>query len=499
MTKGPRLRGIRPRVVVAYIGLMATGLLVANLVVRQVLISRMDQAVEAALTQEVEELRRLAAGNDPETGEPFGSDVEALFDTYLRRNVPAEGETIYTLVRGEPFATSFAPHASFLTDDEMLRRFASTTSPDRFDIETEAGPARVLAVPVTADGGDTQDPGEEVLGSFVVAFFVADEQADIDHATRLVAVVSLAVLVASSAVAWLLVGRVLRPVAQLTATATAITETDMSARIPVQGQDELARLGLTVNSMLDRIESLVTHQRAFLDDIAHDLRTPLTIVQGHLDMLSDDPAERSATISLVNDELDRMGRYVTDLLVLAKAEQPDFLRLGLVDLGEWAAELAPRAEHFSAGQDIRVDAPRPGHAFAEADADRLTQATLNLIVNAMQHTGEGDQVHIEVWANDGEASIRVSDTGPGIEPELLGDLFERTSRGRRSESARREGTGLGLAIVRAIAEAHGGSVSVASEVGRGATFTIIVPLDRAGHLGPVDPALGHPSVAEDFE
>lgn len=471
------LRGIRPRVVVAYIALLAIALLVSNLVVRQVLLTRLDRAVEAALTQEVEELRRLASGNDPETGEPFGSDVEALFDTFLRRNVPDSSETIYTLVAGEPFATSFDPHAALLSDRTLRQRFAAAAEPDRFDIETDAGEARVMVIPVM------NDAGTEPVGTFVVAFFTAEERAEIDQAVNLVGIVSLVVLAVSSAVAWALAGRVLRPIARLTATATAITETDLTTRIAVEGHDELARLGDTFNAMLDRIEGLVAAQRAFLNDIAHDLRTPLTIVRGHLDMLSDDPDERSSTLALIDDELDRMGRYVTDLLVLAKSEQPDFLRLDLVDLGEWAAELGARTEQLVDGQQITVDAPRPGALLAEADHERLTQAGLNLVVNAIQHTGNGDEVRISVAGQGGEAQIIVADTGPGIEPDLLADLFERASRGRRSQVDRGEGTGLGLAIVRAIAEAHRGDVTVVSEVGRGATFTITIPLDPAGRVG----------------
>lgn len=470
------LHGIRPRVVLAYVALMAAALLVATVVVRQVLLTRMDASIESALVHEVEELRQLAEGNDPETGEAFADDVEALFDTFLRRNVPGDSESIYTLVAGEGFLTSAAPQASLLSDSELVERIDVVSEPERIDADTEAGEARLLVVPIRDDAGDQ-------LGTFVVAFFIADERAEIERAVTLVGIVSIVVLGLSSMVAWGLAGRVLRPVAELSATATRITETDLSARIPAEGEDELARLGRTFNSMLDRLETAVLSQRAFLNDIAHDLRTPLTIVQGHLDMLSADPAERAATLELVDEELERMGRYVADLLVLAKAEQPDFLRVGLVDIGEWTADLLGRAQQLGDRSFVLVGAPDPGTAIAEADDERLTQAALNLLVNAVQHTEADDEIRIEARIDQATAHISISDSGPGIDPELLPDLFDRTTRGERSRTARREGTGLGLAIVRAIVEAHGGSVSAASEPGHGATFTMHIPLDPAGRVG----------------
>jgi two-component system, OmpR family, sensor kinase len=476
-------RGIRPRVVVAYVVLVATGLLVANLVVRQVLLGRLDRTVEAALTQEVEELRQLADGVDPATGEPFAGDVAAIFDTFLRRNVPADGEAFYTVVDGEGYLTSFEPpDRRLLNHPEVAAVVADATTATRLDVGTDAGPARVLVVPLEQDQGDSADP--EPRGVFVVALFTADERAEIDQALAVVGIVSLVVVLASSVAAWSLAGRVLRPVARLTDTATRITETDLSARIPVEGQDELARLTGTFNSMLDRLEHAATSQRQFLNDIAHDLRTPLTIVQGHLEMLSDDPEERADTLALVADELDRMGRYVSDLLVLAKAEQPDFLHLGLVDVGEWVQDLHAKASGLGEASIVLGEVPPPGVLVAEADGDRLTQAALNVIVNAVQQTAADDEIRISASARLGDLVVSIADTGPGIGPELVTSLFERTTRGDSSRRSRREGTGLGLAIVRAITEAHGGSVSVDTEPGRGSTFHLTIPLDPSGHLEP---------------
>jgi two-component system, OmpR family, sensor kinase len=128
------------------------------------------------------------------------------------------------------------------------------------------------------------------------------------------------VLLLGSLLAWRLAGRVADPVTALTRTARAISETDLSRRIPVRGRDEVAQLAATFNEMLERLERAFGSQRRFLDDAGHELRTPLTIVRGHLELLEDDPVERRETVALVMDELDRMGRIVNDLLLLAKRE-----------------------------------------------------------------------------------------------------------------------------------------------------------------------------------
>ena len=154
---------------------------------------------------------------------------------------------------------------------------------------------------------------------FVVAFFPDADQAEIAQVIRVAALIGLAVLAVSSVLAWTLAGRVLSPVREMTRTARRITGSDLSARIPVEGHDELAELGHTFNDMVERVEEGFRAQRRFLDDVAHELRTPITIARGHLEFLGDDPVERAETIEIVTEELDRMSRYVGELLLLAKA------------------------------------------------------------------------------------------------------------------------------------------------------------------------------------
>ena len=180
----------------------------------------------------------------------------------------------------------------------------------------DAGRARALPGRPLADASGTR-------GVFVVANFLRQEREEIDHATRVGVAVYASVLVLAVAVTWLVAGRVLAPVRMVTEAAKELTESDLSRRIPIgRAHDEIAELARAFNSMLDRLERAFRNQREFLDDAGHELRTPITIIRGHVEVEGDDPDERGVTRGVVLDELDRMGRIVDDLLVLAQAEQP---------------------------------------------------------------------------------------------------------------------------------------------------------------------------------
>ena len=434
----------------------------------------LDRDISRELAQEVEELRVLAGeGIDPRTGQPLGDDVERIFDTFLERNVPSDNEAFYTIVGGTPYRRSFNAPAALFDDAELLAAWTSARAPTAGSFETEVGETRFLAVPMTTNAGS--DPA----GVFVVAFFPDADQAEIAQVIRVAAITGLSALAVSSLIAWSLAGRVLRPVRELTQTARRISGSDLTARIPVDGHDELAELGDTFNEMVSRLDEGFRAQRRFLDDVAHELRTPITIARGHLEMLGDDPNERAETVAIVTDELDRMSRYVTDLLILAKAEQPEFLAVRPVDLGELATGALQRVKGLASRRWVLDQAPPVGTVATLADPDRLEQALVNLAANAAQHTSDGDEIGVGV-ATDGEhARLWVRDTGPGVDGAVAESLFTRYSRGAASRASRPEGTGIGLSIVDAIARAHGGAVSVLNNSGAGATFTVTIPLTVA--------------------
>lgn len=227
--------------------------------------------------------------------------------------------------------------------------------------------------------------------------------------------------------------------------------------------------------MLDRLEAGFRSQRDVLDDVAHELRTPITIVRGHLELLDDDPAERAATVELCLDELDRMNRYVDELLVVASARRPDFLHLAPVDVGELAESLLAKVSALGDRDWRLVEAPRPGACFVEADEARLTQAVVNLAGNAVQHSDDGSRIELALRCEGDELMLSVRDHGVGIDPEVREEMFSRFSRAAGSRAGRPEGTGLGLAIVAAIAEAHGGTVAADDPPDGGARFTLTIP------------------------
>lgn len=172
-----------------------------------------------------------------------------------------------------------------------------------------------------------------------------------------------------------------------------------------------------------------------------------------------------------------MSRYVGDLLVVAKAEQPEFLRPGLVDVGELVEGMFARVQAIAPRSWLLERAPAPGTIWTVADADRLTQAIVNLATNAVQHTSIGDRIGLGALAGAGQVRLWVRDSGPGVEPSVRARLFSRFSRGSGSRNRRPDGTGLGLAIVAAIAKAHGGRVDVYSPPGEGATFALTIPIE----------------------
>jgi signal transduction histidine kinase len=459
------IRGARTRILASVLGLLVFSTATSLVVDRTLLLDQVGERVDETLTQEVRELRRLVEdGRNPTTGRPFGSDLAAIFRVFLRRNVPSEGEEFFTFVDGRPYRST-AP------DDlgrELLAKLpglATTGRGRRADVTLTDGEARYLAVPIGIDG--------RRRGVFVVTAALAREEEQVTDALTTTAIVSLAVLVLASAIAILVAGRVLAPVRQLTDTAQAITESDLTRRIPAEGSDELAELAATFNAMLDRLEEAFGTQKEFVADAGHELRTPITVIRGHLELLGDDPQERKEIVELVTDELDRMARMVDELLELAQAQRPDFLRFEPVDLDVLTEELMAKAQALA---DRRWELEGIGTGRLTADRQRLTQALMNLLRNAADHTSEGDRIALGSALDDGYARLWVDDCGPGVPAADRDRIFERFARGRGGRPAS-DGAGLGLAIVKAVAEAHGGWVTVESEAGKGAKFGVVVPVE----------------------
>jgi signal transduction histidine kinase len=473
--------------VVWYLVLFAVLLTVSILTIQQLLVARLDRDIDEAFVQEVEEVRLLAGGVDPGTGEPFADDPRPVFETFLRRNVPQQGEVFFTLVAGSPYASSAEPVVDLFKRPDVVAQWAATTDSTYGSTDTERGPVRWLAVPVGGPAGPS--------GVFVVTQFYGDDRDEIADATRIVAIVAASVLVLATFLGWLGAGRALAPIGRLERAARRAGIDDLSERLPVEGNDELARLTETFNDLLERLETAVVSQRQFLSDVGHDLRTPLTILHGQLELLPEDPAERAATIALCLDELARMDRYVRGLSLLAKAEQPDFLVPGAIDLAELTTGMLRRGQGLAADRTWVLEGL--SSAVVEGDVDRITQAWLNLVSNAVQHTEPGDRIALGSEHRGSQVRLWVSDSGPGVADEDATRIFDRFARVGSTRERRPEGSGLGLAIVQAIAQAHGGSVAVEPKVGPGALFVMSLPLpvvEPEGASRAADPNASAPSV-----
>lgn len=464
---GGQLSGIRVRLLGSFVLLLALATAASVFVVRTLLVNRISERIDSDLVQEARELQSLAQGNDPETGEPFEGRVRRIFEVFFERNVPIENEALLSFVDGEAFLRS-RPVAAYRLDrdPDLVQRWANLETSERGTVDTPVGPVEYLAVPVKAEG--------ETRGVFVVAIFTELAQEEIEPAVAGAAGVGIAMLLIGTLLAWRTANQILRPVERLAETARGISESDLRGRIDVSGDDEIARLGRTFNEMLDRLEEAFKTQRRFVDDAGHELRTPITIIQGQLETVGDDPEDRRRTMEIVMDELDRMSRFVNDLLLLARAERPDFLALDTLDVAELTGDLFEKSRSLGAREWILDEV---GRGRIVADRQRLTQAVIQLAENAVRHTNEGDAIRVGSLVSSGWASLWVADSGTGISLHEQDDIFNRF---RRGGSGRRgsEGAGLGLSIVKAIVEAHRGRVDLESEPGEGARFTIIVPVDQ---------------------
>lgn len=291
---------------------------------------------------------------------------------------------------------------------------------------------------------------------------------------------ALIVLASIAAVGWVVAGRLLSPLRQLRETAATVTLADLAARMPDGGSDDIAVLGRTINDMLDRLESSVDVQRQLLNDIRHELKTPITIVRGHLETMdATDPDDVRTVRAVAIAELDRMNRLVNDIDVLASVEGGDHLEHEACDLAALTDAVFRRVQAIPDHEWQRETRAR---GIVVGDRDRLMQAWLQLADNAAKFAPPGSPIEMGSAIVDGEARLWMRDHGPGVPHAARHRIFRRFDRlgGHREVS----GSGLGLAIVDAIAKAHRGACSVSDTAGGGATFTICLPLRTAHPTAP---------------
>jgi signal transduction histidine kinase len=290
-------------------------------------------------------------------------------------------------------------------------------------------------------------------------------------------------LLVALALAWggggFLAARALAPVDQITRAAEQVQAEDLSQRLALDlPDDELGRLAAAFDRMIDRLDQAFQRQRRFTADASHELRTPLSIIRVQAEAARDcarDPLLDAAVLSSIHDESLRLGQLIECLLVLARADDGQALKLTPLDLEELVADvgeqIVPRVRQHGLTLAVTVDETPE----VRGDNTWLTQLLLNLLDNALRHTPSGGELNLSLTSATGGALLSVADTGEGIASEHLPRLFERFYRIDYARGRADGGTGLGLAICDWIARAHGGRLTVQSQLGCGTTFSLWLP------------------------
>lgn len=288
-------------------------------------------------------------------------------------------------------------------------------------------------------------------------------------------------IIVASAVGWFLARKALQPVTEITNLAKRIGAENLSERLTVSvPQDEIGKLASTINGMFERLESSFKQIKQFTGDASHELKTPLTILKGEMEIAlrsGDNIEHMREALSSSLEEIDRMSTIVRNLLDLAKMDvEKGALPTDPVDIDKVFVE---RFEHFkrsASEKSIELSLTRAAPAVVTGDSVRFSQLFSNLIDNAIKYTGRGGRVELSLDVEGAEAVVRVKDTGMGIPAEDLPYLFDRFYRVNQARSGDEGGAGLGLSICREIVLTYGGTISVESQTGAGTTFTVRLPL-----------------------
>ncbi|MCW3019399.1 MAG: integral rane sensor signal transduction histidine kinase [Solirubrobacterales bacterium] len=448
--------------------------------------SQLRRQIDHELSGDAAELAHNLTGTDAEDPrEHSARELHSAATRYIdNQPFSASSTLLFVLIPGAAPSTN-RPELFGNPAPEVGETFAEQAEENRLAQRLHGGSAGYSTL-MLPDVGEVRvlklrvrvRPGLSVIvGAGEPLATVSRAQGGVARAFVLAGLIALAVALLAS---YFVGARVSRPLRRMAGVAARVDAGDLHPRIdaPTQPGDEVTVLAEAFNHMLDRLTEAFAGQRAFIADASHELRTPLTVIRGQLEVLASQQEPSREEVrrveGLVQAEIARMSRLVDDLLLLAKTDQVEFLRIESIDLPVYVGELW---DGMSLLASRRFELGPVPHGTLRADPDRLAQALRNLVGNAIDHTRPEDGVvrmRVRTLA-DGRIRFIVEDDGPGVPPEQRERVFHRFHRTDTARDRASGGTGLGLAIVRAITDAHGGSVCAGEARDGGARFELELP------------------------
>jgi heavy metal sensor kinase len=409
----------------------------------------------------------------------------------VERTTTTEGESVLKLTRevenqiAQHFTTNPMNYIVLLTSTDGQILYESENRRNQILLGIQVPPDKTIQQTL-----DTPEYGRLHVAArrsnpFIVQVAYTDKAIEVvlGHLLSIFAVMVPVVLFLSFSGGWLMAGMALRPIGQISQLANQITAQNLNERIPPrETKDELGELITTINSMIARLQSAFEQMRDFSASMAHELKTPLTIMKGEAELALTKPPSPEETQRLVAtylEEVVRMSRIVDDLLTLARAEAGQMrIKKEPVNLNELIQELYEDAVILSTSKPLTVELVKNESAVVEGDEVRLRQLFRALIANAVQYTDPGGIVRITCRRENDNVYVDVEDTGIGIPHESLSKIFQRFYRVEEGRSRARGGSGLGLSVAKWITEAHNGTISVQSTLGKGSCFTVRLALSQ---------------------
>lgn len=456
-------------IIYALVSAAALGLVLSQVV--RIYATHAKSVIMSDLGEEVPEFSQAA------NLRPTGESIYSFSRSYLATHSIATQHILLIHIFGHNVLGSV--NSSKIVKDSQVASYVAypPKSTQIKTIKSRSSEYLLLGSPIT-EGGKT-------VGSLVAVTSLAGLNSQESQVLWLAGFEALVALVFSIVAGFFFMRRVMKTVGKVTSAAVEISRGDLDRRLDYVGQsDEVGRLAMAFDEMITRISDTLDSQRRLLADVSHQLKTPLTVIRGNLELLQRngvvDKAEIDEVVEVVIAETDYMKAMLDGLLLLERMSEAEPLNFELVDLRSFLADvfasalaLGRRQWHFGDVPDIGVF----------IDSQKLRGAILNLLDNATKATSEGQEITLSASLDDKVLKISVTDSGAGIDSEDISRIFERFERGAPNDQ---RGAGLGLAIVKAVADAHGGGVEVNSAKGHGATFVVQIPRDKVSERTGAD-------------